>query len=155
MAEFDIYRQAEKKVRLRLALEIHALIFSCVNVTLIIINLIFTQYNWWSIIVLLSWGLGFVIHCITYFMRGGKKIALLIHACSFLIVESMLIFIYFAYSSEGFWFIYPLIAFSISITLHGVFYARSLKESDEEKKNWYMKRIEKEAKKIKHEFKGN
>ena len=155
MVEFDIYRRAEKKVRLKLSLEIHTLIFVVVNVILSVINMIFTPFNWWSIIVMLSWGLGYVIHITTYFIRNAGKSAFLIHLWSFLMVESMLIFINLAYPAEVYWFVYPLIAFLISISLHGVFYLMSLKESEEEKKTWYIKRIENEAKKIRKEIEGN
>ncbi len=152
MDEYNIYQKAEKKVRLRLALEIHSLIFISVNIILFIINIIFTSSNLWSIIVMLSWGLGLVIHLITYYVRRSKNIAILIHLTSFLMVGSMLIFINIAYRSEIYWFIYPLIAFSISFTSHTVFYFRTLKEPEIEKRTWYIKRIENEANKIRKEF---
>ena len=76
--------------------------------------------------------------------------ALLINLSSTLIVESMLIYINLTFQPAFFWFFFPLIVFLVGLSVHGIFHVRSLKEKEEkEEKNWYIKRIEKEAKKIK------
>ncbi|MHA1785979.1 MAG: 2TM domain-containing protein [Candidatus Helarchaeota archaeon] len=153
MNEFEIYKMAEKKVRKRLALEIHVLIFLLVNITLLIINVIFAPLFLWVIIVILSWGLGLVIHAITFFIKKGKVIALAIHTSSFIMVQIMLIYINLVFQPNFYWFVFPLFAFLTSLLVHGIlYYIYSKEKEDKEDKNWYIKRIEKEAIKIKKEI---
>ena len=152
MNDYEIYRMAEKKVRMKLALEIHLIVFSSIMAILFVINILFTPLFLWVIIVLCSWGLGFTIHSLTYFIKQGRNLALLINISSTLIVETMLIYINLVFQPTYFWFLFPLIPFSIGLTLHGIYHVRSLKEKEEEEKNWYLKRIEKEAARIKHKI---
>ena len=155
MSEFEIYRRAERRVRLKLALEIHAIIFFILNSSLIVVNLIFMPNLLWFVIVLLSWGLGLIIHALTLIVKGGKRLGLAIHASSFVMVESMLIYVNLTFLPNYFWSLFPLIAFILSLTTHAtIHYLVSRRIEDPDKKSWYVKRIEKEAKKIKKELNG-
>ncbi|NHI93273.1 MAG: hypothetical protein EAX96_12315 [Candidatus Lokiarchaeota archaeon] len=141
---------AEKKVKVRLALEIHLIVFLSINLILFIINIIFTPEVLWVIIVLLSWGLGLTIHALTYFVKKGRNLAIWIHGSSAILVETMLLYINLIFQPTYHWFYFPLIIFLSALTIHCIFYYRSLKEKeDKEERNWYIKRIEKEAEKIK------
>lgn len=153
MNDYEIYRMAEKKVRVRLALEIHLMVFVSIMTTLFLINILFIPEFLWVIIVLCSWGLGLVIHALTYFVRKGRNLALSINLSSLIIIETMLIYINLVFQPTYLWFIFPLIAFLVALSIHSFFHIKSLKEKEEkEEKTWYIRRIEKEAEKIKEKI---
>ncbi|MEM8808693.1 MAG: 2TM domain-containing protein [Cyanobacteria bacterium P01_G01_bin.38] len=69
----ELKRKAEKRSRRRMAFQAHLLPYLFVNAFLVVINLVTTPHDFWSIYPILGWGLGLALHGVHIF-SGVKKV---------------------------------------------------------------------------------
>ena len=73
-SEEDRYNRAKKQVEAKMAFYIHATAFVCVNLLLIIINLVNFQEGIWFFWPLLGWGIGLAFHALSVYQRPKTSV---------------------------------------------------------------------------------
>ena len=109
---------------------LHLSCFVGVIAMLAVINFTYTPDHLWFVYPLIAWGIGLAAHGVPVFILRGKprvkgdgrgaKVGFILHLSCFVGVMAMLAVVNFTYTPNHLWFVYPLIAWGIAVTTHGV-----------------------------------
>lgn len=149
-SEETLERIAREKVRNRIILQIHAVVYGITNLFLILINYLTIRDYLWFAYPALGWLIGLGLHAVYYlsYARGVArgKMLFYLHLIAFVLVNGLLVFINWYNDTSYWWAIWPLSCWSPGLGLHLLFTIRN--PLSREKGSYFDRALEKEMAKI-------
>ncbi len=157
---------AEQKIKFRLSVRVHAVIYILINLMLVIINLLtFSGRIYWFMFPMLGWGTGLAMHATAYslYARGVYPIAkrgVIFHLVAYIMVNLLLIVIdiglFYRFSiNTPRWFYFAAVPWGVAWLLHALVYVMFFSGKLTEEgigKTRREKAVEKELRKMKEKI---
>ncbi|MHA1734041.1 MAG: 2TM domain-containing protein [Promethearchaeota archaeon] len=149
-SEETIRKIAREKVKQKIILQIHFVVYVTTNLFLAFINYLTIKDVWWAAYPALGWLIGLGLHAMYYvtYAKGVErgKVYFALHAVAFALVNGLLIFTNWNTDSTYWWAIWPLSCWGPALCFHLFFTIRN--PFSREKDSYFDRVLNKELEKI-------